>query len=224
MLGSNCIQEGQPRSRVSVARLSRSWALRARKRSRCSAARRRGRLRSVHGYSVSGVTPSLGQTAHVAAFQSAERPERYGEFLPFRDNAFEAELAGIGKDVRAVPSPRGRLRYANRARRPRWRNGWRNSCRICISICRANFRPPRSVNWQFASVVFMSTSCRPWRPNIGIAELGEDNLFHLGADGLEPIVMVLVEFRAGRPSEYRLKLADGIVDACVDVLTVANGS
>jgi phenylpyruvate tautomerase PptA (4-oxalocrotonate tautomerase family) len=37
-----------------------------------------------------------------------------------------------------------------------------------------------------------------WRPNVGIAELGEDNLFHLGADGLEPIVMVLVEFRAGQ--------------------------
>lgn len=59
-----------------------------------------------------------------------------------------------------------------------------------------------------------------WRPNIGIAELGEDNLFHLGPDGLEPIVMVLVEFRAGRPSEYRLKLSDGIVDACVDILGV----
>jgi phenylpyruvate tautomerase PptA (4-oxalocrotonate tautomerase family) len=59
-----------------------------------------------------------------------------------------------------------------------------------------------------------------WRPNVGIAELGEDNLFHLGADGLEPIVMVLVEFRAGRPSDYRLKLADGIVDACVEVLKV----
>jgi phenylpyruvate tautomerase PptA (4-oxalocrotonate tautomerase family) len=59
-----------------------------------------------------------------------------------------------------------------------------------------------------------------WRPNIGIAELGEDNLFHLGPDGLEPILMVLVEFRAGRPSEYRLRLADGIVDACVEVLGV----
>jgi phenylpyruvate tautomerase PptA (4-oxalocrotonate tautomerase family) len=59
-----------------------------------------------------------------------------------------------------------------------------------------------------------------WRPNVGIAELGEDNLFHLGPDGLEPIVMVLVEFRAGRPSEYRLKLADGIVDACVEILGV----
>jgi phenylpyruvate tautomerase PptA (4-oxalocrotonate tautomerase family) len=59
-----------------------------------------------------------------------------------------------------------------------------------------------------------------WRPNIGIAELGEDNLFHLGPDGLEPIVMVLVEFRAGRPSEYRLNLANGIVDACVEVLGV----
>ena len=59
-----------------------------------------------------------------------------------------------------------------------------------------------------------------WRPNIGIAELGADNLFHLGTDGLEPIVMVLVEFRAGRPSEYRLRLADGIVDACVEILKV----
>jgi phenylpyruvate tautomerase PptA (4-oxalocrotonate tautomerase family) len=59
-----------------------------------------------------------------------------------------------------------------------------------------------------------------WRPNVGIAELGEDNLFHLGPEGLEPIVMVLVEFRKGRPSEYRLKLADGIVDACVKILGV----
>ena len=31
-----------------------------------------------------------------------------------------------------------------------------------------------------------------WRPNVGITELGEDNLFHLGAEGLEPITMVLV--------------------------------
>jgi len=30
-----------------------------------------------------------------------------------------------------------------------------------------------------------------WRPNVGIAELGEDNLFHVGPDGLEPIVMVV---------------------------------
>ncbi|MGN6114307.1 MAG: tautomerase family protein [Nitrobacter sp.] len=59
-----------------------------------------------------------------------------------------------------------------------------------------------------------------WRPNVGIAELGEDNLFHLGADGLEPIVMVLVEFRAGRPSGYRLELAKGIVDVCVEILGV----
>jgi len=59
-----------------------------------------------------------------------------------------------------------------------------------------------------------------WRPNVGIAELGEVNLFHIGPNGLEPIVMVLVEFRAGRPAEFRLKLADGIVDACVEVLGV----
>ncbi len=25
-----------------------------------------------------------------------------------------------------------------------------------------------------------------WRPNVGIAELGKDNLYHLGSDGLEP--------------------------------------
>jgi phenylpyruvate tautomerase PptA (4-oxalocrotonate tautomerase family) len=59
-----------------------------------------------------------------------------------------------------------------------------------------------------------------WRPNVGIAELGEDNLFHLGPDGLEPIVMVLVEFRAGRPNDFRLELAKGIVDACVEILGV----
>jgi phenylpyruvate tautomerase PptA (4-oxalocrotonate tautomerase family) len=60
-----------------------------------------------------------------------------------------------------------------------------------------------------------------WRPNVGIAELGEDNLFHLSADGLEPVTMVLVEFRKGRPSEWRLELARGIVDICVETLGVA---
>jgi len=45
-----------------------------------------------------------------------------------------------------------------------------------------------------------------WRPNVGIAELGEDNLFHLGPDGLEPITMVLVEIRRGRSLDQRLKL------------------
>lgn len=57
-----------------------------------------------------------------------------------------------------------------------------------------------------------------WRPNIGMAELGEDNLFRLGPDGLDAIAMVLVEVRAGRPAEQRLRLARGIVDACVEIL------
>ena len=61
---------------------------------------------------------------------------------------------------------------------------------------------------------------QPWRPNVGIAELGEDNLFHLGPDGLEPITMVLVEFRRGRPLNDRLTLGRKIVDICVDVLNV----
>jgi hypothetical protein len=42
-----------------------------------------------------------------------------------------------------------------------------------------------------------------WRPNVGIAELGKDNLYHLGSDGLEPITMVMVEFRRGRSAEKR---------------------
>jgi len=59
-----------------------------------------------------------------------------------------------------------------------------------------------------------------WRPNVGIAELGADNLFHLGAEGLEPITMVLVETRRGRSLDQRLELGRGIVDICGEVLGV----
>ena len=59
-----------------------------------------------------------------------------------------------------------------------------------------------------------------WRPNVGIAELGEDNLFHLGAEGLEPVTMVLVEIRRGRPVDLRLELGRGIVDICAELLGV----
>jgi phenylpyruvate tautomerase PptA (4-oxalocrotonate tautomerase family) len=59
-----------------------------------------------------------------------------------------------------------------------------------------------------------------WRPNVGIAELGEDNLFRLGEDGLETITMVLVETRRGRPLEQRLELGRRIVDICTEVLNV----
>jgi phenylpyruvate tautomerase PptA (4-oxalocrotonate tautomerase family) len=59
-----------------------------------------------------------------------------------------------------------------------------------------------------------------WRPNVGIAELGEDNLFHLGEDGLETITMVLVEIRRGRSLEQRLELGRRIVDICSQVLNV----
>ena len=59
-----------------------------------------------------------------------------------------------------------------------------------------------------------------WRPNVGIAELGEDNLFHLGEDGLETITMVLVEIRRGRSLDRRLELGRGIVDICGEVLGV----
>src|ERR1700748_3587393 len=59
-----------------------------------------------------------------------------------------------------------------------------------------------------------------WRPNVGIAELGEDNLFHLGPDGLETITMVLVEIRRGRSLDQRLELGRSIVDICTEVLQV----
>ena len=62
-----------------------------------------------------------------------------------------------------------------------------------------------------------------WRPNVGIAELGADNLFHLGAEGLEQITMVLVETRRGRSLDQRLELGRGIVDICGEVLGVRRG-
>ena len=55
-----------------------------------------------------------------------------------------------------------------------------------------------------------------WRPNVGIAELGKHNLYHLGPDGLE----LMVEFRRGRPAEKRLALGRAIVDVCVELLGV----
>ena len=60
-----------------------------------------------------------------------------------------------------------------------------------------------------------------WRPNVGIAELGTDNLFHLGEDGLESITMVLVETRRGRSLDQRLELGRRIVDICSEVLGVS---
>ena len=59
-----------------------------------------------------------------------------------------------------------------------------------------------------------------WRPNVGIAELGEDNLFHLAEDGLGSITMVLVEIRRGRSLDRRLELGRRIVDICAEVLGI----
>ena len=62
-----------------------------------------------------------------------------------------------------------------------------------------------------------------WRPNVGIVELGADNLFHLGEDGLESITMVLVEIRRGRSLDKRFELGQRIVDICTEVLGVSKG-
>jgi hypothetical protein len=53
-----------------------------------------------------------------------------------------------------------------------------------------------------------------WRPNVGIAELGEHNLYLLGSEGLEPVTMVMVEFRRGRPAEKRLALGSSFSEIC----------
>ena len=62
-----------------------------------------------------------------------------------------------------------------------------------------------------------------WRPNVGIAELGEENLFQMGEDGLESITMVLVEIRRARSLDLRLELGRRIVDICTEVLGVPKG-
>jgi hypothetical protein len=54
-----------------------------------------------------------------------------------------------------------------------------------------------------------------------IETLGQNNLYHLSSDGLEPITMVMLEFRRGRPVEKRLALGRAIVDVCVELLGVA---
>src|SRR5262249_54273548 len=59
-----------------------------------------------------------------------------------------------------------------------------------------------------------------WRPNVAIAELGEDNLFHLGKDGLESGTMGMVETRRGRSVDQRLELGRRIVAICSEVLGV----
>jgi len=59
-----------------------------------------------------------------------------------------------------------------------------------------------------------------WRPNVGIRELGEDNLLHLGPDGPEAMTLVMCDIRRGRSAAQRLALAEGIVAACADLLGV----
>ena len=62
-----------------------------------------------------------------------------------------------------------------------------------------------------------------WRPNVGMAELGADNLFHLDDEGLQEIVMVLIECRRGRSSDQRLALARRLVELCTDAFGIAPG-
>ena len=57
-----------------------------------------------------------------------------------------------------------------------------------------------------------------WRPNVAIRELGPGNIARLGADGLEPVAMVLAEIRRGRSTDDRLALARGIAATCAPLL------
>ena len=48
----------------------------------------------------------------------------------------------------------------------------------------------RDLATRFCKLYAEVMQTQSWRPNVGIAELGEGNLFHLGPDGLEAITMV----------------------------------
>lgn len=65
---------------------------------------------------------------------------------------------------------------------------------------------------------------QPWRPNVGIAELGVDNIFHVKDDRLEAVTIVLTEIRRGRSLDQRLELGRGIVKACAEELLVPENS
>ena len=57
---------------------------------------------------------------------------------------------------------------------------------------------------------------------VAIRELGEGNVLHCGASDPEPAACISCDIRRGRPPEQRAKLAQALVDACVETLGLHN--
>ena len=57
---------------------------------------------------------------------------------------------------------------------------------------------------------------------VSIRELGEGGVWHCGAGEPEPAACISCDIRRGRPPEQRLKLAQALVDACVETLGLHN--
>lgn len=82
----------------------------------------------------------------------------------------------------------------------------------------------RALGLRFCELYSKIMKTQSWRPNVGISELGENNLMRIGANGPEPVIMILVEYRRGRPANYRLELARKLVEACEEILDVSQSS
>ena len=63
---------------------------------------------------------------------------------------------------------------------------------------------------------FMQTT--PDRVTVAFRELGEGGVWRCGAGEPEPAAVLSCDIRRGRPPEQRAKLAQALIDACVEAL------
>jgi phenylpyruvate tautomerase PptA (4-oxalocrotonate tautomerase family) len=56
--------------------------------------------------------------------------------------------------------------------------------------------------------------------DVGFRELGEGNVWRCGEGEPEPTAMMLLDIRRGRPPEQRARLAQALIDACVEALAI----
>ncbi len=58
----------------------------------------------------------------------------------------------------------------------------------------------------------------PERVSVGFRELSEGSLWRCGSGAPEPAAVLMCDIRRGRPAEQRARLAEGLVNACVEML------
>ena len=58
----------------------------------------------------------------------------------------------------------------------------------------------------------------PDRVSVAFRELAEDSLWRCGSGQPQPAAVLLCDVRRGRPAEQRARLAQALVDACVQAL------